>query len=1135
VAVELATAYISLVPETSKIAPGVRKALGGVGREADAAGQSMGSRISSGLSKSLKVGAAAAGGLAAAGIGIALTKGFSRLTAIENAQAKMRGLGHDTETVDAIMKNALASVKGTAFGLGEAATTAAGAVAAGIKPGKDLEGVLKSVANSAAASGVSMEEMGAIYNKAASRGKAQNDILGQVAERGIPIYQALAEQMGVTAEEVFDLASEGKVSFEQFEDAMTSASGTVAEEMGKTFTGSLANTWAAFGRIGANLLSGVFDKLAPALQGVTGWLEKMEPAAKNLGQAIGTGLDTFIRGLTGNVEIMDQSARPKLELLGLGIRAMFAAFKDGDVTSDGLVGVFERIGAAAFQVREQVSNFIGGLTGNVEIMDQSARPKLELFGLGIRAMFDAFKYGDVTSDGFVGQMEEVGYAVRQVWDAVKNLDFSSWDAFKASLSDVGGATGKGLSSMSESLGKIAPKLGEVVGALPKLAGSVGTILGAGLQVLVSTLGFLADNIDTVVKVLPYIIAGYAAWRVASLALTAQSQKLQWAQVTMAPVLLANNVLRLINITLENRQTKARLANTGATAANTGATAANNAAQSTGLLTRVRSTAAMVAQRVAMVAATVAAKTMTVAQKALNLAMKMNPIGLVIIAITALVGALVWLYNNNETARRIIDKAWAAIKATIDVVVKWFKDTAWPWMREALKKMREAFSNAKEKITGAWDSIKTGISNGWEKIKGIFSKFREGLDAVKEKFTAVRDGIRDAWRGLGNIIARPINAVIEKVNAFLSGVKSALNQIPGVNLTGSWQIRKIILDTANATVGGGANVALASGGRVPGWSPHDRADNIPAMLTAGEYVLPVKATRSLMQRFGPGFLEALRQGLPGYASGGMIGGRRTGGALDRAWEAAVDLWNRGKSWVKDLFDRIMPNFGGSWAGLAAKGAIGSIDLQKVADLLTQRSQRELGGSANAQMVGSQRINYPGHPFGWASRGLPWQTIWSLIQAVAPEARMTSNYRPGSITASGIPSLHGMGRAVDIVSGNMAATFAKIAGLLPWSQLYYSPMGGRQIGYRDAAVHRMHFDHIHAALADGGLVAPVFDRGGTLAPGLNLINNQTGGPEPLRNADLPLELGEATLSRLESMQRRVAIEAVREEIRLSRMGG
>src|SRR5699024_9149666 len=124
-------------------------------------------------------------------------------------------------------------------------STAAGAVAAGIKPGQELEGVLKSVANSAAATGTDMAEMGGIFNKVASTGKAQNDVLSAVADRGLPIYQALADQLGVTADEVFKMASAGEIGFDQFEQAMKSAAGTVAEELGGTTMGTLDNLGAA--------------------------------------------------------------------------------------------------------------------------------------------------------------------------------------------------------------------------------------------------------------------------------------------------------------------------------------------------------------------------------------------------------------------------------------------------------------------------------------------------------------------------------------------------------------------------------------------------------------------------------------------------------------------------------------------------------------------------------------------------------------------------------------------------------------------------------------------------------------------------------------------------------------------------
>ncbi|MDU7245382.1 MAG: tape measure protein [Clostridia bacterium] len=229
-------------------------------------------------------------GIAAAGMGGAAAvgaKGFKRLADIEDAQAMMKGLGYDKKTRGTAMDNALASVKGTAFGLGDAAVTASGAMAAGIKPGAELEGMLKNVANSAAAAGVGMNEMGSIFNKVATSGMAQNDVLNQVADKGIPIYQKLAEQMGVSGAEIKKMAADGKISFDDFNKAMKTASGNVAKEKGNTIRGKMDNVGAAMGRLGANALSGLFPSLGKGLDGLINLLDSMAEPAKAFGQTLG--------------------------------------------------------------------------------------------------------------------------------------------------------------------------------------------------------------------------------------------------------------------------------------------------------------------------------------------------------------------------------------------------------------------------------------------------------------------------------------------------------------------------------------------------------------------------------------------------------------------------------------------------------------------------------------------------------------------------------------------------------------------------------------------------------------------------------------------------------------------------------
>lgn len=98
-------------------------------------------------------------------VGVTLVKGFNRLVGIDDARAKLAGLGYDAQSVETIMDSALKSVQGTSFGLDEAATTAANAVAAGIKPGKELTKYLGMTADAAAIAGVSLGEMGSILNK----------------------------------------------------------------------------------------------------------------------------------------------------------------------------------------------------------------------------------------------------------------------------------------------------------------------------------------------------------------------------------------------------------------------------------------------------------------------------------------------------------------------------------------------------------------------------------------------------------------------------------------------------------------------------------------------------------------------------------------------------------------------------------------------------------------------------------------------------------------------------------------------------------------------------------------------------------------------------------------------------------
>lgn len=268
--------------------------------------------ISSGLSALGSIGSAAANafkGISTAIVGVgagatlalgklAATGGFNRALSIEDARAKLKGLGHDAGSIDEIMNNALASVKGTAYGLGDAATTASQLVASGVKQGDQLTSVLKTVGDSAQISGRDFTEMGSIFSKVAASNKLQGEQVNQILDSGIPILQFLAKHYGITAEEAQKMVSSGKVDFENFAAAMQENLGGAAQSAGGTFKGAMANVKAALSRLGEkamtpvlNGLRDIFNAAIPLVDAVT---TKLTPVFEQWGDLVSNTIAPMI-------------------------------------------------------------------------------------------------------------------------------------------------------------------------------------------------------------------------------------------------------------------------------------------------------------------------------------------------------------------------------------------------------------------------------------------------------------------------------------------------------------------------------------------------------------------------------------------------------------------------------------------------------------------------------------------------------------------------------------------------------------------------------------------------------------------------------------------------------------------------
>ena len=402
---EQAYAYVTLIPVAKGFQGAIAKEMAGVSNVGKQAGEGAGNRFTQGFGsvmKGLAVAGAAAVGVAAAGIGVAMNRGFSRLQNIENARNLLQGIGHDAESVETIMDNALESVLGTAFGLDEAAKVAASAVAAGIEPGEALERQLKIIGDTAVVAGSSMEDIGAIMGKVTTSNRATNRELQQLAERGIPVYTMLADEAGVAADEVFDMASRGEISAEMLADALENNLGGAALKAGETTEGAFANMNASIARVGANLIGPVFDQLAGFFGGLTDALKPIEEIAKDLGVTLGEALEPVFASIIDLVPKLVDAIVPLLPtLIDLGVAILDMVIGALPLLIDfigALVPVFEALLPSITDLVPVILDlatsllpvFVGLIQSLVPIIEELAPILVELITTGLAILVPIF-------------------------------------------------------------------------------------------------------------------------------------------------------------------------------------------------------------------------------------------------------------------------------------------------------------------------------------------------------------------------------------------------------------------------------------------------------------------------------------------------------------------------------------------------------------------------------------------------------------------------------------------------------------------------------------------------------------------------------------------------------------------------
>ena len=230
------------------------------------------------------------------------------------------------------------------------------------------------------------------------------------------------------------------------------------------------------------------------------------------------------------------------------------------------------------------------------------------------------------------------------------------------------------------------------------------------------------------------------------------------------------------------------------------------------------------------------KVAAVATRLFGVALKgaMGPVGLILIAITALIAIGVLLWKNWDVISAKAKEIWGAIKAfftdTWNFLVSLFKNNwekillilfpaaglvvliarNWGAIKDKVKEIWGAvvglfkdnwdkillivfpaaglavliarnWGAIKDKVREIWGVVVGFVKDNWDKILGILFPPVGIAVLIKEKWGAITDVVKDIWDAAASHVKGAINTIIGAINSFIRGVNAIEVRFPGMSL------------------------------------------------------------------------------------------------------------------------------------------------------------------------------------------------------------------------------------------------------------------------------------------------------------------------------------------------------------------